>query len=81
MINRNAYVYIALKGYGYCEAVGKVFKLLIEYTALLMFVNVLSECPRILSSTISPSALFSVDAPPPLPRLFVRLLLRLHLCR
>ncbi len=47
MINRNAYVYIALKGYGYCEAVGKVFQLLTQYTALLMFVNVLSEWRRV----------------------------------
>jgi hypothetical protein len=39
-----SYVYIALKGYSYCEAVGKVFRLLVEYTSLLLFVNILSAC-------------------------------------
>ena len=43
MISRNAYVYIALKGYGYCESVRKVFGLIVSYTAVLMFVNVLSK--------------------------------------
>lgn len=56
MINRNAYVYIALKGYGYCEAVRSVFGLIVSYTAVLMFVNVLSEIMVFLGKALITAA-------------------------